>query len=270
MTRAEVILADIRRRGAFITIAENGGLKGWPAHIFDPELRAAIVEAQHEIVGELERRNPAYRGAVAIAIARLLQDRGAVSARRCHRAGWRHLPATSRNSSLNWRRDDARGGKWRMRLGEDQREQALAWLEEGESSGVVAQKIGCSIRTVQRIAHDLATRPENSEQSLKEAGYIRPPAPDRGELDASGGRSHFTRATLPHKTCAAVTGVFFLGASVALTGTMQLAATDRERRDIGAALADALEFLPKTSLLLENRQSDRSVERLPLDGLGHR
>lgn len=39
----------------------------------------------------------------------------------------------------------------------------------------------------------------------------------------------------------------FLGASVALTGSMQLAATDAERRDIGGALSDALSFFEESS-----------------------
>jgi hypothetical protein len=36
--------------------------------------------------------------------------------------------------------------------------------------------------------------------------------------------------------------VLFLGASVLLTGTMQLAATENEKRDIGGALSDALAY----------------------------
>lgn len=38
-------------------------------------------------------------------------------------------------------------------------------------------------------------------------------------------------------------GVVFLSASFALTGTMQLAATDDERKEIGGALSDGLSYL---------------------------
>ena len=42
-----------------------------------------------------------------------------------------------------------------MRLDEDRRERASAWLEEGLPTSVVAVKTGCSIRTVQRLAREL-------------------------------------------------------------------------------------------------------------------
>lgn len=42
-------------------------------------------------------------------------------------------------------------------------------------------------------------------------------------------------------------GIVFLAGSVGLTGTMQLMATDAEKRDIGGSLNDTLAFFPETS-----------------------
>jgi hypothetical protein len=150
-----------------------------------------------------------------------------------------------------------------MRLDEEQRKRGLAWLEDGLSSKAVAGKIGCSIRTVQRLARELhATTPQaqpagerrvgdNAEQPREMPSYTRPPAVGWDELETPALTSRANRPTVTSKACAAVAGVVFLGASVALTGTMQLAATDRERRDIGGALADALQFFPKTSSIVK-------------------
>ena len=156
------------------------------------------------------------------------------------------------------------GTKTSMRLDEEQRKRGLALLEEGQSSRTVAGKIGCSIRTVQRLARELdATKPlarpagewrvgDNApEQPREMPSYTRPPALGWDELDAPAPTSRANRATVTSKACAAVAGVVFLGASVALTGTLQLAATARERRDIGGALAVALQSFPKTSSVVK-------------------
>jgi hypothetical protein len=76
MTRAELILAEVERRGARIWIADQNRLKGTPAEVFeqDPQLCAAVARAYREIVAELQRQNPVYRQAVAIAVMRLLRE----------------------------------------------------------------------------------------------------------------------------------------------------------------------------------------------------
>jgi hypothetical protein len=49
------------------------------------------------------------------------------------------------------------------------------------------------------------------------------------------------------RACASIVGVITLAASVALTGTMQLQASDAEKRDVGGSLSDAISYFPETS-----------------------
>jgi|HubBroStandDraft_4_1064222.scaffolds.fasta_scaffold250517_2 hypothetical protein len=76
MTRAEALLAEVQRRGAFVWIADGERLRGAPAEVFDrdPQLRATIIDLQRDIVAELLRRNPAYRQAIAVVAHRIWQD----------------------------------------------------------------------------------------------------------------------------------------------------------------------------------------------------
>jgi hypothetical protein len=144
-----------------------------------------------------------------------------------------------------------------VRLGDDQRERALTWLEEGVSSRVVAQRTGCSVRTVQRLARrpDAAAtaagrrrdagaseRRETPNHSLRARTPRRDDELDGKDLKATGDSRAVTR-----KACGAIVGVIWQTVSVALTGTMQLAATNAERRDIGGSLSDALEYFPEES-----------------------
>ena len=128
-----------------------------------------------------------------------------------------------------------------MRLDEELRQRALIELEEGLSTSVVARRIGCSVRTVQRLAREReesTSRETDADERRpgdrspgapqKVPSYTRPPAVDRDDqVAATERKSRPDRMAVTRRACAAVAGVLFLGASVALTGTMQLAATDR-------------------------------------------
>jgi hypothetical protein len=141
------------------------------------------------------------------------------------------------------------------RLDEERRSQAIAWLDEGFSQREVARKVGCSDRTVRRIVREYETSDaaapvdkDNAEEGTARRGRHR----DR-RLE---GKTRVWVARPDHrsirrKACGAIVGVVSLIISVALTGTMQLAATDAERRDVGGSFSQALRFFPKTTPLVK-------------------
>jgi IS30 family transposase len=52
------------------------------------------------------------------------------------------------------------------RLDEDRRIRAEAWLEKGLSPSMIARELGCSTRTVQRIARKLYEREDAYDQDI--------------------------------------------------------------------------------------------------------
>ena len=87
-------------------------------------------------------------------------------------------------------------------------------------------------------------RKRNGTTRRKAPEYTRPPVLNDSEPSSEPiRRSKPDRATVTRKACGAVVGVVFLTASFALTGTMQLAATEDERKEIGGALSDGLSYL---------------------------
>lgn len=63
------------------------------------------------------------------------------------------------------------------RLDEDRRKRALAWLERGFAPSVIARELGCSTRTVQRIARGLDERDDTDGRNVEaETGHEGIPA----------------------------------------------------------------------------------------------